>query len=73
MSKGEQAGRDLRVPGDVGAAIRLGLAEIVKKLAISTPLSTTEAVDHVNYELDVLRGSFEAAAKVAGSKGGAGV
>jgi hypothetical protein len=72
MSKGEQAGRDLRVPGDVGAAIRLGLAEIVKRLAVSTPLSSVEAVDHVGYELDVLRNSF-AAAEVARGKGGAGV
>ena len=62
------AGRDLRVPGDVGAAIRLGLAEIVKKLAVSTPLSTTEAVDHVGYELEVLKGSFEAAANLAKGK-----
>ena len=65
-----EAKRDLRVPGDVGAAIRLGLAEIVKRTAVSTPLSTVEAVDHVEYELGVLRGSFEAAQKVAeGNRG----
>jgi hypothetical protein len=73
MSRGEQEGRDLRVPGDVGAAIRLGLAEIVKRLAVSTPLSTEQAVEHVEYELDVLRQSFAAHAKVAEGKGGAGV
>ena len=48
-------GRDLRVPGDVGAAIRLGLAEIVQKLARSTPLSTEQAVGHVQYELNILK------------------
>ena len=72
MSNNEK-GRDLRVPGDVGAAIRLGLAEIVKRLAVSTPLSTAEAVEHVGYELEVLKGSFEAAAKLAQGKGRAGV
>lgn len=71
MSKGEQAGRDLRVPGDVGAAIRLGLAEIVKKLAVSTPLSTEQAVEHVEYELDILRQTF--AAHAANNKGGGSV
>lgn len=47
--------RDLRVPGDVGAAIRLGLAEIVQKLARSTALSTEQAVGHVQYELNILK------------------
>jgi len=48
-------GRDLRVPGDVGAAIRLGLAEIVQRLARSTPLSTAQATEHVQYELNILK------------------
>lgn len=53
-----ERGRDLRVPGDVGAAIRLGLAEIVQKLARSTPLSTSQAVGHVEYELNILKGKW---------------
>jgi hypothetical protein len=62
------AKRDLRVPGDVGAAIRLGLAEIVKRTAVSTPLSTLEAVDHIGHELEILRNSFEAQRNVAKGK-----
>lgn len=55
MSHVDDAGRDLRVPGQVGALVRLGLAEIVQRVAASTPLSTTEAAEHVRYELNVLK------------------
>jgi hypothetical protein len=68
MSRGEQQGRDLRVPGEVGALIRLGLAEIVQRVATSTPLTTAQAVEHVEYELDVLRKTFASQAKVAEGK-----
>jgi len=51
-------GRDLRVPGGVGAAIRMGLAEIVQRLQVSTPLTATEAVEHIRYELNVLKGNY---------------
>jgi hypothetical protein len=61
--------RDLRVPGDVGAAIRLGLAEIVQRLAASTPLSTMQAAGHVQYELNVLKEKWSAAAKVVDGRG----
>jgi hypothetical protein len=48
-------GRDLRVPGSVGALVRLGLAEIVNRVATSTPLTTEQAAKHVQYELNVLK------------------
>lgn len=51
-------GRDLRVPNAVGAAVRLGLAEIVDRMARSTPLSSEQAVRHVQYELNVLKGNY---------------
>lgn len=55
MSHVDDSGRDLRVPGQVGALVRLGLAEIVQRVAASTALSTTEAAEHVGYELNVLK------------------
>lgn len=55
MSHIDDSGRDLRVPGNVGALVRLGLAEIVQRVAVSTALSTTQAAEHVNYELNVLK------------------
>lgn len=58
MSTVSDEGRDLRVPGGVGAAVRLGLAEIVQRLAHTTPLSTEQAVNHIQYELNVLKGNY---------------
>lgn len=60
MSKASdsETGRDLRVAGGVGAAIRMGLSEIVQRLAASTPLSTSQAFDHVQYEMNVLKGNY---------------
>lgn len=60
--------RDLRVPGDIGAAIRLGLAEIVQRVQVSTPLTPVEAINHLRYELNVLEDAF--AARVAKGKEG---
>lgn len=63
-------GRDLRVPGAVGAAVRLGLAEIVQKLAATTPLSTVQAAEHIQYELNILKDKWSAAAaKVVDGRG----
>lgn len=62
-------GRDLRVPSAVGAAIRLGLAEIVDRIARSTPLSSEQAVGHVRYELNVLKGNYSKSAEAVDGKG----
>ena len=66
--KDYESERDLRVPGDVGAAIRLGLAEIAKKTAVSTPLSTPEAIKHMRYELAIIEDSFVTAHALANSE-----
>lgn len=62
-------GRDLRVPSSVGAAVRLGLAEIVDRMAKSTPLSSEQAVGHVQYELNVLKGNYSKSAEAMDGKG----
>lgn len=68
MSHIDDSGRDLRVPGDVGAAIRLGLAEIVQRLSVATPLSTVQAAEHVQYELNRLKANWKAAAETVASR-----
>jgi len=47
----------------------LGLAEIVKRVATSTPLSTMQAAEHVQYELNRLKENWQAADKVAQGTG----
>lgn len=69
MSTQPDQGRDLRVPGSVGAAIRLGLAEIVQRLGASTPLSTVQAAEHVQYELNILKDKWRAGAEGNDGKG----
>ena len=69
MSHVDDSGRDLRVDASVGALIRLDLAEIVKRVATSTPLSTMQAAEHVQYELNRLKENWQAADKVAQGTG----
>jgi hypothetical protein len=69
MSVVDDAGRDLRVSAQVGAAIRLGLAEILQKLAATSPLSTDQALGHIQYELNVLKGKYEQFGKGSDGKG----
>lgn len=69
MANNYEKDRDLRVAGDIGAAIRLGLAEIVQRTQVSTPLNPVEAIAHMRYELGILEDSF--AARVAKGKDGA--
>lgn len=70
MSHVDDSGRDLRVDASLGALVRLGLAEIVKRVSVSTPLSTMQAAEHVQYELNRLKSNWQAADKVAEGTGG---
>lgn len=65
-----QDGRDLRVPGAVSAAVRLGLAEIVQRVTNSTPLGTQQAVDHLRYELRILEAGYIHSENNAGGNDG---